>query len=409
LGQFTIEVPEYAGQSVVTLETNENILKDLGEKVFKVEEISHSYPHCWRCDTPLIYKAIDSYLVAVEKIKDQIAENNKNIYWMPGSIGKGRFAKLIEGAPDWNISRNRFWGTPLPVWICDDCKKVQVFGSAKEVEEASGEKITDLHLHFMDKVKVPCECGGKAHLSGEVLDCWFESGSMPYGQMHYPFENKEKFEHDFPADFIAEGIDQTRGWFYSLLVLSTALMGKESYENVVVNGTVLAEDGQKMSKKLQNYPDPEVLIDKYGADAMRYYLMGAPVVKAGDLSFSEKGVDEVVKSIILRLWNSYGFFVTYASLDKFEPKGKEESVNVLDKWLISVTNGLVQDVTAALEKYDIASAVKFLSEYIDELSNWYIRRSRKRFWKSEDDRDKNDAYETLYFALDSYIHLFCNN
>ncbi len=404
LGEFDIDVPEYAGKSVIKSETNEKIITDLGETVFKVEEITHPYPHCWRCETPLIYRGIESYFVAVKKIKDKLLENNKKIYWMPDFVGSARYANMITGAPDWNISRNRFWGTPLPVFKCH-CGKRQVFGSAKELEKASGKKINDLHLHYLSEIEVPCDCGQSAKLSGEVLDCWFESGSMPYASIGYPHNNVERFEREFPADFIAEGIDQTRGWFNSLLILGTALFGKSPYKNVVVNGTVLAEDGQKMSKRLKNYPDPSIIMNKYGADAMRFYLMGSPAVKADDLRFSEKEVDEVVKKVNLTLWNSYSFFTMYASLDKFVPSGKLSPDNLLDKWLISITEELSQKVTEAMERYDLSFTVRMLTEYIDELSNWYIRRSRKRFWKSEDDSDKENAYETLYFALTTYIKL----
>lgn len=405
LGLFTIDVPDYAGKSVIEGQTNEQIIIDLGEKIFRVEEITHSYPHCWRCDTPLIYKAVDSYFVTVEKFKEQALKANKNIHWMPGTIGRNRFAKLIEGAPDWNISRNRFWGTPLPVWKCEKCSEVRVFGSAAELSEACGQEIKDLHLHFLRDVKIGCECGGTASLSGEVLDCWFESGSMPFASVHYPFENKDRFKVEFPADFIAEGIDQTRGWFRSLLMLSVPLFGESSYKNVVVNGTILAENGQKMSKRLANYPDPVVIIDKYGADALRFYLMGSPAVKAEDLRFSEKGVDEVVKKVEMTLWNSYSFFVMYAALDNFQPTGEFTAINMLDRWLLSITNKLILDVTNALDKYDLSLAVRHLTDYIDELSNWYIRRSRKRFWKSENDNDKASAYESLYFALTTYVKL----
>lgn len=405
LGLFTIDVPDYAGKSVIEGQTNEQIIADLGDKIFKVEEITHSYPHCWRCDTPLIYRAVDSYFVAVEKFKKQALLANKDIFWMPPAIGKNRFAKLIESAPDWNISRNRFWGTPLPVWECEKCGKTKVFGSIAELSEASGKKIDDLHLHFLRKIKVDCDCGGKAKLSGEVLDCWFESGSMPFASIHYPFENKKRFESEFPADFIAEGIDQTRGWFRSLLMLSVSLFGKSPYKNVVVNGTVLAEDGQKMSKRLANYPDPTVIMDKYGADAMRFYLMGSPAVRAEDLRFSEKGVEEILKKIEMTLWNSYSFFAMYAALDNFQPTGNLQTSGQLDLWLLSITNKLIVKVTKALDRYDLSLAARLLTDYVDELSNWYIRRSRKRFWKSENDTDKASAYETLYFALNSYIKL----
>lgn len=405
LGNFTIDVPDYAGKSVVEFETNDQIIKDLGDKVLKVEDIYHSYPHCWRCHTPLIYKAVDSYFVAVQKIKSDAIKNNQKVRWVPEYVGRARFNNLLETAPDWNISRNRFWGTPLPVWVCRNCQKVHVVGSRQELEEKVAQKISDLHLHKLDKVKIPCQCGGLAKLSGEVLDCWFESGSMPYASIHYPFENQDKFKRDFPADFIAEGIDQTRGWFNSLLILSTALFGREAYKNVIVNGTVLAEDGQKMSKSLRNYPDPMVIIERYGADALRFYLMGSPVVRGEDFNFSEKGVGEVVKSVLLRLWNSYSFFVTYANLDKFKPKGKLISRNKLDRWLVSKVNNLIELVTQEMEKYELMNAARLLSGFIEDLSNWYIRRSRKRFWKSENDLDKECAYETLYFALVNYVKL----
>jgi isoleucyl-tRNA synthetase len=405
MGQFTIEVPDYAGQSVIRPETNEQIIKDLGETVFKVEPITHSYPHCYRCETPLIYRGVQSYFVAVEKLRTDLIQNNKDIHWMPEFVGRARYAKMLETAPDWNISRNRFWGTPIPVWKCEKCEQAQVFDSAASLEKASGLKVNDLHLHFTQKIELPCECGGRAKLSGEVLDCWFESGSMPYASIHYPFENEARFKREFPADFIAEGIDQTRGWFNSLLILSTALFGETSYKNVVVNGIVLAENGQKMSKRLNNYPDPAEVIDKYGADAMRFYLMGSPAVKAEDLRFSEKGVEEVVKKINLTLWNSYSFFVMYAALDGFVPRNKLDSQSLLDKWLVSLTNKLVKEVTGSFDKYDLATVGRLMTDYIDELSNWYIRRSRKRFWKSENDTDKNAAYETLYYALTTYLKL----
>lgn len=409
LGRFTVEVPEYAGKSVIKHATNVQILEDLGEEVVRIEEIVHSYPHCWRCDTPLIYRGVASWFVAVEKIKEKMSQKNKGINWVPDKVGHARFANLIENAPDWSISRNRFWGTPLPVWKCKDCQKIHVLGSIEELEQKTGQKFGDIHLHKIMDTEIPCNCGGKAKLTREVFDCWFESGSMPYASVHYPYENEDRFKRDYPTDFIAEGIDQTRGWFYSLLVLSVALFDEPSYKNVIVNGTVLAEDGQKMSKKLSNYPDPTEVINKYGADAMRFYLMSSQAVRAGDLSFSEKGVDEVVKSIILRLWNSYSFFVTYASLDNWNPDEDgdfaESKRSLLDRWMISRRNTLVEKVTEALEAYDISKAARELNDFIGDLSNWYIRRSRKRFWKSEDDLDKKYAYHTLYKSLTVYCSL----
>ncbi|MEI6266911.1 MAG: isoleucine--tRNA ligase [bacterium] len=405
LGRFTIDVTDYSGSSVIALETNQRIITELGNKIFKTETITHSYPHCWRCDTPLIYKGVSSWFVAVEKIKPEMIKNNKDIYWLPDSMGHNRFNKLIENAPDWSISRNRFWGTPLPVWKCHECAKVEVIGSIKDLESKTGKVITDIHLHKIQNIVYKCSCGHDMELSGEVFDCWFESGSMPYGSIHYPFENKDKFALDYPADFIAEGVDQTRGWFYSLLVLSTAIFGKSSYKSVIVNGIILAENGQKMSKKLSNYPDPMELINKYGADAIRFYLMASPAVKAEDFRFSEKGVEEVVKKIILTLWNSYGFFVTYANIDNFKPSGELQRDNKMDYWIISETNQLIDNVTDAFNDYDLSKVSRLLAEFIDNLSNWYIRRNRRRFWKSENDTDKAAAYETLYYVLTTYIKL----
>lgn len=407
LGKFEIDVSDYAGKSVIALETNQQIIDDLSKRglVIKEEEIVHAYPHCWRCDTPLIYRAVSSYFVKVQKIKKRLLDLNKKIYWMPDFVGQGRFHKILEAAPDWNISRNRFWGTPLPVWRCDQCQEVQVFGSVAELEKESHQKINDLHLHKLQSISLKCECGGSTKLSGEVLDCWFESGSMPYASIHYPFKNKERFRHDFPADFIAEGIDQTRGWFNSLLILSCALFDRPSFKNVIVNGIVLAENGQKMSKRLENYPDPVDIINRYGADAMRFYLMNSPAVKADDFRFSEKGVDEILKKMILTIWNAYNFFVTYANLEKFTPKEKLNSKNILDQWVISKISSLKKEVTQSFDNFDLSEATQKLADFVEELSNWYIRRSRKRFWGNPDKGDKIAAYETLYFVLMEYIKL----
>lgn len=403
LGRLTAET-DYEGMSVIDPETNKKIIGDLGNKVVKVEDYTHPYPYCWRCNSPLIYRAIDSWFVNIEKIRAKVLANNKKVVWVPEFVGKNRYAKMVETAPDWNISRNRFWGVPIPVWECE-CGKHRVFGNVADLEKESGKKIDDIHLHKIQDIELECECGGKSKLTGEILDVWFDSGSMPYGKIHYPFENKEQFAREFPADFIAEGIDQTRGWFRSMMVLGTALFDKSPFENVVVNGIVLAEDGNKMSKSKGNFTDPMILMNQYGADAMRFYLMSSPVVKAEDMKFSDKGVDEIVKKVNLTLWNSYGFFMMYAALDGFTPSGKLNSDNLLDKWLVSLTNMLVRDVTESFEEYDLANVGRLLTEYIDELSNWYIRRSRKRFWKSENDTDKNAAYETLYYALTTYIKL----
>jgi len=393
MGEFEIDVPDYAGLSVVSSDTNARIITELGDKALVVRDHTHPYPYCWRCDSPLIYKAIDSWFVATEKLKKQMIKNNESVHWVPDHIGKGRFAKLLEGAPDWNISRNRFWGVPIPVWACEKCNENKVMGSIKELEEATGKKIDDIHLHKIHDLKVKCKCGGDARLTGEVLDVWFDSGCMPYASIHYPFENKDKFERDFPADFIAEGVDQTRGWFNSLMVLGTALFGKSPYKNVVVNGIVLAEDGQKMAKRLKNYPDPSYVMEKYGADAMRFYLMSSPAVKAGDLNFSEKGVEEIVKRLILTYWNSYSFFVTYASIVGFKPE-EIETEDILDLWVISRLNNTVNMVTEELDNYELPPAARAIEEFVGDLSNWYIRRNRKRFAAGD-----KAALNTLYGVL----------
>ncbi|MBP5448718.1 MAG: class I tRNA ligase family protein, partial [Spirochaetales bacterium] len=328
------------------------------------------------------------------------------INWMPDHIKHGRFGKWIEQARDWAISRNRYWGCPIPVWKCEECGEVICVGSIAELETLSGKKITDIHKHYVDPITLKCKCGHEMHRVDEVLDCWFESGSMPYAQVHYPFENKEKFEANYPADFIAEGLDQTRGWFYTLVVLGAALFDKNAFKNVVVNGLVLAEDGRKMSKRLKNYPDIADVFNKYGADALRLYLMNSAAVKAGDLLFSESGITEVLRNYHLPLWNSYSFFVTYANVDGWTPDQKVTTfTNPLDLWLNSVTEKLVAAVDSALSSYDFQTAIKSLYKYIDDLTNWYIRRSRRRFWKSEDDTDKKAAYSALYNALMKFVTL----
>ncbi len=400
-GKYTAEVTDYMGIHVK--QADKLIIKRLKDegKLIKHDTYQHSYPHCWRCDEPLIYKAVSSWFVNIEAIKQKMIESNSNINWTPDHIKNGRFGKWIEGARDWAISRNRYWGTPIPVWKCEECGKVICVGSIKELEELSGKSVNDLHLHYIDKLDIKCECGKNMKRVEEVLDCWFESGAMPYAQKHYPFENKKEFEEGFPADFIAEGLDQTRGWFYTLVVLGSALFGKAPMKSVVVNGLVLAEDGRKMSKRLKNYPEVDYVFNKYGADALRLFLMNSAAVKAGELLFSETGVKDVLKRFHLPLWNTYSFFVTYANVDKWDPtKDMVNSFdNPLDIWIISFTEKLVTDIETALSSYDFQTAVKALYGYIDSMTNWYIRRSRRRFWKSEDDLDKKQAYSALYKSL----------
>lgn len=408
-GCFTDEVPDYKGQPVK--EADKQIIKDLKSKgaLLRHDTISHNYPFCWRSDTPLIYKAIPAWFVKLEPLKEKLLKNNLQTHWVPEHLREGRFGKWLEAARDWNISRNRFWGTPIPIWRCEpSCGEKVCIGSLDELEKWSGRRPQDMHKHFVDDITIPCpRCQKAMHRIPEVLDCWFESGSMPYAQAHYPFENKEKFEKGFPADFIAEGLDQTRGWFYTLSVLSTALLDKPPFRNVMVNGMVLAEDGKKMSKRLKNYPDPSYIMNTYGADSMRAYLMSSPASHAEDLRFSEAGVKEVVRSVILPFWNAYSFFVTYAMADGWTPTQFQESsldqlTNELDRWVISRLQSLLQSVDRKMEEYHLYEVVPLVLGFIDELTNWYIRLCRRRFWQEEQSPDKKAAYTTLYFVLTEF-------
>ncbi len=407
-GKFVKETGEFAGLEAKPAknprETDEKIVKWLEDegKLFAKENYKHSYPHCWRCETPLLNYATSSWFVNVEKIKKDLLKNNQEINWVPAHIRDGRFGKWLEGARDWAISRNRFWGAPLPIWRCEKCEEAVCVNSKEELEKLSGEKMKDLHKHFVDKIEWGCEqCDGKMKRVPEVLDCWFESGSMPYAQ----FGEKEKAQ--IPANFIAEAQDQTRGWFYTLHVLATALKGKPAFSNCVCSGLVLAEDGTKMSKSKQNFPAPQKIFDKYGADAMRLYLMQSQVTHAEDLRFSERGVEETLRSVLLPLWNTFYFFTTYANADGWEPtssltpqiSGGLTVKNKLDAWILSELNILIREMSEHLEAYEIQKAVSPLAKFLDGLTNWYIRRSRRRFWKSENDEDKNEAYATLLHVL----------
>ena len=407
--KFTKEVSDYAGRFVK--DCDKDIMDRLKKegKLVKRDTVVHQYPHCWRCGSPLIYRGIGSWFVRVADHHEQLLKANSQIKWQPAHIKEGRFGKWLAGARDWAVSRNRYWGNPIPIWKCDnpDCKNKLCVGSRDELKKLSGVYPDDLHKQFVDKISIPCEkCGGTMHRIPEVFDCWFESGSMPYAQQHYPFENKEYFEKHFPANFISEGLDQTRGWFYTLTVLASHLFDKPAFQNCIVNGLVLASDGRKMSKSLRNYTDPVEAINKFGADALRLFLIHSAVVKADDLRYSDEGVRDVIKNIILPLWNSYSFFVTYANIDKIQPTGHlfDEKLpsNPLDAWLLSITQKLVKDVTAGLDDYDLSGAVDPIVKFIDEMNNWYIRRSRRRFWKSENDADKKEAYEALYIALKTF-------
>lgn len=407
---------------------NEMVIEKLKKswEVVKISTITHSYPHCWRSWVPLIYKAISAWYVDVTAVKDQMIKNNQKINWVPDDIKNWRMWKWLEWAKDWNISRNRYWWSAIPVWQNEDKTEEICIWSIKELYELNKDfwqiefkdgkyfytntwKEIDLHKHFVDEIliKNPKTWNTLKRIP-EVLDCWFESGSMPYASKHYMWQELEKNSDclvskdgtfKFPADFIAEWLDQTRGWFYTLLILWTALFDETPFKNCIVNGIVLAEDWKKMSKSLQNYPAPELIFDKYWADAMRFYLLNSPVVEAQDFRFSEAWVEEVVKKVILPLWNTYYFFTTYANIDNFEPKWLIKTENILDKWLLSELNELTLEVTNAFEKYKLNEATRPIVKFMDNLTNWYIRRSRKRFWKSENDWDKLQAYETLYFAL----------
>ena len=396
---FTGEIPEFKGR--FCKDCDKDIIKMLkaGGKLVHQATITHSYPFCDRTDTPLIYRAIDAWYVRVEDLHERLAKSNSAVHWTPDYVGEKRFGNWLGEARDWNISRNRFWGSCIPVWVNEaDPDDMICVGSAKELEELSGEKVTDLHKHFIDRILIRKD-GKTYRRTPEVLDCWFESGSMPYAQQHYMGE--APVSDFFPADFIAEGLDQTRGWFYTLMVLGTCLFGKSPYKNVIVNGLVLAEDGKKMSKRLKNYPDPTKMLDTYGADAIRLYMIYSPVVRAENLKFSENGVKQLMRDLLIPWWNAYSFFVTYANVDGFADAEVvyPESGNVLDKWIVSSMETLIADVTAAMDAYDLQRSVRPFVKFVEDLTNWYIRRSRRRFWKSTNDGDKLCAYRTLRYVL----------
>lgn len=407
-GRFTEAVPPYAGQGFK--EADKAIMKDLKDqgRVVRHDTLDHSYPHCYRCDSPLIYQAMDTWFMRIDPVKPAMLAANAKTSWVPDGLRDGRFGNWLQDARDWNFSRNRFWGTPIPVWRCDaeGCDEQVCVGSVEELEGLVGETCSDLHKHYVDAYTWDCGCGGTMRRITEIFDCWFESGSMPYAQLHYPFENKDEFEQRFPADFIAEGLDQTRGWFYTLTVLAAALRESPAFENVIVNGIVLAEDGEKMSKSKQNFPNPNIVLEKYGADALRLYLVNSPVVAARDLRFSEAGVAEQVRSVLLPLWNAYSFLSRYADVDGWEPDGvrPDPGLNELDGWVLSRLQTLVGTVNHHMERYELFRVVPALLEFVDDLTNWYIRLSRPRFWRGSDAgeaglADKANAYRSLHHVL----------
>jgi len=407
-GRFTNEVPDFEGRNVK--DADKDIIKVLKEKgrILRSDPYRHSYPFCWRSDTPLIYRAVPGTFVAVETIKERLVENNKQTYWVPSFVKEKRFHNWLENARDWAVSRNRFWGTPIPMWVSDDGEEVWVAGSIAELEEKCGQKIEDLHREYIDHITIPSSQGrGPLRRVDEVFDCWFESGSMPYAQCHYPFENKEAFEASFPADFIAEGIDQTRGWFYTLMVLSTALFDKPAFKNLICNGLVLAEDGQKMSKRKQNYPKPEAIMDTYGADALRLYLINSPVVRADDLKFKEAGVKQNLKDIFLPWYHAYRLFVQTARLQEtqsgspFKPDTQRalSSKNLMDRWILAAANGLVDFMRSEMEAYRLYTVVPRLVDLVEQLTNWYIRMNKERFSGERGTEDRADSLCTLFEVL----------
>ena len=399
--QFTEEVTDFSGQYIK--DADKAIIKKLKDegKLFHQSVLVHSYPFCYRTDTPLIYMAMPQWYLNVDQIKEELLKSNQQINWVPGHIKEGRFGKWLEGARDWAISRKRFWGTPLPVWKNETTEKFIAIGSIEELKKYSGVEVDDLHREVVDDItfKVDGEEGEYKRIP-EVFDCWFESGSMPFAQLHYPFENEDVFDNGFPAEFIAEGLDQTRGWFYTLTVLSTALTGKPAFKNVIVNGMVMAGDGKKMSKRLKNYTEPDTIMEEFGADALRLTLINSGLVKGEELRFTDDGVKEMVRRALLPWYNSFKFFQTYAQVDGWSAKDNlKRGENILDRWLISKLQTLIKSVTTEMEGYRLYNVVPQLFTFIEDLTNWYIRLNRRRFWGDGLDQDKCEAYSALYIAL----------
>ena len=414
-GRFTAEVRDFAGLHVK--EADPKIIQQLKQAKQLVHQgtIQHSYPFCWRSETPLIYKAVTTWFVRVEAFRERLVKNNRLTAWVPDHLRDGRFGNWLENARDWAISRNRYWGTPLPIWKNETGSEVVCLGSIDELAERTGTRVDDLHREFVDDLTFPDSTGtGVMRRVPQVFDCWFESGSMPYAQIHYPFENAEQFSRVFPADFVAEGLDQTRGWFYTLVVVAAALFDKPAFHNVVVNGMVLAEDGKKMSKRLKNYPEPEEILGEHGADALRLYLINSPLVRAEELRFSERGVRETVRRLLLPWWNAYKFFVTYALVDEWRPSRalEEPSPNILDRWILSRKQTLIRRVNTEMEQYRLYNVVPALLDFLNELTNWYVRLNRRRFWSEADSStagkeatDKQFAYQALYDVLLTFSKL----
>ena len=402
-GRYTDDVSDYAGRLV--FDANNEIVADLDKKkkLFKSALYTHKYPHCWRTDVPLIYRAMSSWFVDVPKIKDQMLKANKDINWYPNNVKDGAFGNWLAGAREWNISRKRFWGAPIPVWKTDD-GEIIVAGSMKELKEMAVDpsKVVDFHRPFIDDVVLKTKDGRLAHRVEDVFDCWFESGSMPFAQMHYPFENKKLFDEGYPADFITEYIGQTRGWFYTLHVMSVALFGKPAFKNNVAHGIILGNDGRKMSKHLGNYPELDSTFDTLGADSVRFYILGSSLFSGETAAFDDKALLEAHRNVVQRFKNVASFFAMYAQVDAWTPAAKFKRPVVekaLDQWMLARLDQVTAEVTELADNYEIPKAMKALTDLLDDTSNWFVRRSRRRFWKSEDDGDKQNAYQTLHYAL----------
>ena len=410
--RFLDTIKDYSNMYIQ--DTNLPIINRLKQNnyIFKHEKIEHNYPHCWRDNTPLVYKMVSTWFMKVKSLKQQLIEANQTINWIPSHIKNGRFGKWLENVKDWSIARNRYWGCPLPIWEDQQTNELLCISSIKELEQLSNKKLYDIHKHSIDKIILK----KTFHRIPEIFDCWFESGAMPYAQKHYPFINKQSFQDHYPADFIAEGIDQTRGWFYTLTVLSVALFNKSAFKNAIVNGLIIAEDGYKMSKSKKNYPEPILIINKYGADALRLFLISSPCVRGINLKFSEKNIIEKIRNIILPIWNAYIFFKTYSNIDTWTPNinstlmGNEHKNlphNILDKWILSILYTTNLKIQNYMDKYNLQKAINCIELFIQYLTNWYIRSNRKRFWKSQDDTDKYEAYNTLHFVLFTLSQMLC--
>lgn len=412
-GHFTEEVKDFYDSSHEknVIEMNPIIIRFLydNEKAVADGTIEHNYPHCWRCKRPLIYKAMDAWYFDIGKIKNRLIELNEDIHWVPETVKHGRFGNWLANARDWNISRNRYWSTPIPIWECEECGERMVLGSIDEIYEVSGIRLTNLHRQHMDKVTFQCKCCGETmHRVPEVLDCWFESGSVPFAQKHYPFENKKWFESHFPSDFIVEYTGQIRCWFYYLHVLSVALFDKPAFQNCIVHGTILAKDGKKLAKSSKNYTDPMQLMKQYGTDAFRLYLYQTNAMLIGDLLFDESGIQDAYQQIILPYWNACNFYISYANIDGFKPKKAEKPIsdNQLDKWMLAKLYETQQLITNHMDSYQVNKYVEYMVSLIDGLTNWYIRRSRRRFWSKGMSEDKLSAYQTMYYVLICTTKLF---